>query len=90
MGLRHRCPTWLGRTEGDDEGSAVEDVDVPAGRFRAVRVEMELTVQNGMFLDPPQRYTQWYDPDVGLVKMTGKDGFSRVLKSVTLPVKKDR
>jgi hypothetical protein len=68
---------------------AVEDVEVPAGKFHAVRVEMVVTAQNGKRLDPPLKYTQWYDADLGAVKMTGTDGFTRVLKSVTRPGKKD-
>jgi hypothetical protein len=67
-----------------------ELVEVPAGKFNAVRVEMVVTAHNGVRLDEPLKYTQWFDPEVGLVKMTGKDGLSRVLKSVTLPDKKDR
>jgi len=35
------------------------------------------------------KYTKWYDPEAGVVKVTGKDGYARVLKSVTRPGKKD-
>jgi hypothetical protein len=67
----------------------VEAVETPAGTFKAVRVELVVRTVNGRKLDPPQAYTQWFDPDVGLVKLTGGTGFTRVLKSVTRPAKKD-
>jgi hypothetical protein len=61
----------------------VEEVETPAGKFQAVRVEMVVTAQNGRRLDPPVKYTKWFDPDLGLVKMTG-GSVTRVLKSFTL------
>jgi hypothetical protein len=60
-----------------------EDVDTPAGTFRAVRVEMVVTLYEGKRLVPPHVYTKWHHPDLGQVKITGPDGFCRALKSVT-------
>ena len=67
----------------------VEDVDTPAGRFRAVRVDMVLTEHGGKGVDPPHLYTKWHHPDLGQVKITGPDGFCRVLTAVTYPRDKD-
>jgi hypothetical protein len=61
----------------------VEEVQTPAGKFKAVRVETVITTRNGAQLGPPETYSQWYDPDLGLVKLTGPRDFTRVLKSVT-------
>jgi hypothetical protein len=59
-----------------------EDVEVPAGRFRAIRVEMETA------LDGERRAaaTQWHAPGVGVVKSVTKLGPNErtmVLKSFT-------
>jgi hypothetical protein len=43
--------------------SAIEWVDVPAGRFWAVRVNSVL-----IFDSKPVRVSRWYAPDVGLIK----------------------
>lgn len=60
-----------------------EDVDVPAGKFRAVRVDVTVTTVDGKPLAKPRRVTRWYAPGVGLVKLTGETGVSRVLKAFT-------
>ena len=60
----------------------VEEVKVPAGTFEALRVEVVLTEVNGQGLVRQVEYTRWYDPEIGLVKMTqGK--WTRELKSYT-------
>ncbi|AMV27524.1 hypothetical protein VT84_24195 [Gemmata sp. SH-PL17] len=62
--------------------TGTEDVKVPAGVFRAVRVVHEVTV---VWNDKPiqqLRVTTWYAPDVGLVKATG-EGYKSELKSFT-------
>jgi len=46
-----------------------EEVKVPAGTFKAIRVESEKTFGLG----PPRLYTSWYAPDVGMVKMVVHD-----------------
>jgi hypothetical protein len=59
-----------------------EVVEVPAGKFRAVRVES--TLRNGEDTEPVQ--TGWFAPGVGQVKLVlwGGDGeLSTVLKSFT-------
>jgi hypothetical protein len=66
----------------------VEEVEVPAGKFKAVRVDMVVTRANDAALAQPERGTVWYDPEVGLVKLTSDQGFTRVLKSFTRPEKK--
>jgi hypothetical protein len=58
----------------------VEDVEVPAGNFKALRVEMTLT--GHAF---PIRTIVWYAPGVGIVKMERPSGGSvrtQMLKSV--------
>jgi hypothetical protein len=59
----------------------VEEIKVPAGTFKALRVEVVLKEVNGQPLAKPVRYTRWYDPEVGLVKMTGGEDWTRSLKS---------
>jgi hypothetical protein len=60
-----------------------EEVEVPAGRFRAVRVEVTVTARNGRPVDPPEVYVSWHAPEVGLVKTTLNGTTIRVLKSFT-------
>ncbi len=62
-----------------------EEIEVPAGKFRAIRVESESTI-NGSVI----RTTQWHAAGVGIVKILTKDNRSeriQVLKSFT-PAKK--
>ena len=59
-----------------------EEVEVPAGKFRAVRLEIEVTAINGK-AGPELRFTNWYALEVGLVKMTRGTEWTRVLKSFT-------
>jgi len=61
----------------------VEEVETPAGKFQAVRVETVVTAQNGRRLDPPVGYAKWFDPDLGPMNVTGNN-FTRVLKSFRL------
>jgi hypothetical protein len=71
------------RTAGD------EDVEVPAGKFRAVRVE-ETTEWTGHLKGLTTQTTTWYAPSVGRVKEVHKVGQSEmvtVLKSF-VPAKK--
>jgi hypothetical protein len=42
-----------------------EEVEVPAGKFRAIRVEQEREVNRKT---APARFEEWYAPEVGLVK----------------------
>ena len=60
-----------------------EEVEVPAGKFKAVRVDIVMTSRNGQPLDPPERYTTWHAPEVGLVKTTRNGKPVRVLKAFT-------
>jgi hypothetical protein len=58
-----------------------EEVEVPAGKFKALRVESEQELGANLF-----RSTLWYAPGVGLVKsLTNTNGHERiqVLKSFT-------
>ena len=50
-----------------------EEVTVAAGKFQAVRVESEATVNGSV-----SRWTSWYAPGVGLVKMESGVGNTRV------------
>jgi hypothetical protein len=62
---------------------AIEEVEVPAGKYKAVRVEHVITSSNGKALDPVDRFEEWYAPDVGVVKSTLNGETIRVLKSFT-------
>lgn len=55
-----------------------EDVEVPAGKFRAVRLEVDIDTRG-----QARKSVIWYAPRVGIVKMDHQDGDSgyvRVLK----------
>jgi hypothetical protein len=63
--------------------TAEEEVEVPAGKFRCLRVEV--TAGTGRM---ERKMTSWHAPGVGLVKTEvagtpGSDGFVRELKSFT-------
>jgi hypothetical protein len=65
-----------------------EDVEVPAGRFRAVRVDVDFVVSGSV-----RRATYWYAPGIGTVKTVsrdekGNDHQQEVLKSFTPAAKK--
>jgi len=56
-----------------------EDVEVPAGKFRAFRIEVDIDTRGRS-----SRSAIWYGPGVGIVKMEHDDpagGYVRVLKS---------
>ncbi|MDY3553671.1 hypothetical protein R5W24_002776 [Gemmata sp. JC717] len=55
-----------------------EDVEVPAGKFRAVRVESEVPVGK----DLTQTTTTWYAPEVGWVKMVSRVGGAEETKAL--------
>jgi hypothetical protein len=60
-----------------------EDVVVPAGRFRAIRVELEVDVAiNGVKGAGPYRLKNWYAPGLGCVKQMSGD-WTEELKSFT-------
>jgi hypothetical protein len=62
-----------------------EEVETPAGKFRAVPVEAVGTPldRNSKPTGKAERYTRWFAEGVGVVKMTYPDGQTRVLKSFT-------
>jgi hypothetical protein len=58
-----------------------EEVEVPAGKFKAIRVDAEWTLDG-----TEVKTTQWYAPDVGLVKRVYRAGVTtqtQLLKSFT-------
>lgn len=60
----------------------IEEVEVPAGKYRAARVDGETDAGNGRTI----RYSYWYAPGVGLVKQVSKFNETetvRVLKTFT-------
>jgi hypothetical protein len=62
-----------------------EEVEVPAGKFKALRVDSELTVV-GLAVESTRRRSDWYAPRVGLVKSVINSGpreSTMVLKSFT-------
>jgi hypothetical protein len=60
----------------------VEEVTVPAGKYKTIKVEYEVTNRSGVELEKPITYKYWYASEVGLVKFTTTD-FERSLKSFT-------
>jgi hypothetical protein len=61
-----------------------EDIEVPAGKFRAFRIDLEI-VRPGRPVDPV-RASLWYAPRVGVVRHDYGDketGYVKVLKSFT-------
>ena len=72
-----------------------EEVETPAGKFRAVPVEGDLTPldRTNQPAGPAERYKWWFAPGIGVVKMTFPNGKSRELKAFTpgpvAPKKKD-
>jgi hypothetical protein len=61
----------------------VEDVEVPAGKFRALRIDVVITAEDGKPLAAPRRATRWYAPGVGLIKVTAGKDLTRALKAFT-------
>jgi hypothetical protein len=66
---------------------AVEDVDVPAGRFRAVKVTFDTAIP-GATIAPVITGTQWHAQGIGLVRSTTlirseTDGSGVEIESVT-------
>jgi hypothetical protein len=61
----------------------VEEVKVPAGKFRALRLDVVISAENGRPLAEPKRAARWYAPGVGLVKLTTGKDFTRALKAFT-------
>jgi hypothetical protein len=59
---------------------ADEMVEVPAGKFKAIRVTSETTDPGGR----PVTVTAWYAPGLGVVKAVARGKTTRVLKSFTL------
>jgi hypothetical protein len=74
--------------------AGMEEVAVPAGMFKAIRLEGEGETEKSDKSDKrtPIRYTHWYAPDIGRVKSItklGDDEIVEVLKSfVPGPAKK--
>lgn len=61
-----------------------ETITVPAGTYRATRVDFVVTQRNGQPLPTPDTYTQWYAAGVGEVRLVHESsGHVRVLKSFT-------
>jgi hypothetical protein len=61
-----------------------EEVGVPAGRFKAIRVElvMDVTFSDGSKLERAYRQTNWYAPGLGCVKQVAGEAVEE-LKSFT-------
>jgi hypothetical protein len=84
--------TWETHTQAQNEVSGgdwtttirgIEEVEVPAGKFRGVRAEVTVTARNGRTLEKPEAYVSWHAPEVGMVKTTLNGKTIRVLKSFT-------
>jgi hypothetical protein len=82
--------TWTWEREKPGGGTAVrttytargeEDVEVPAGKFRAIRIDSQLEIKSRVLTS-----SHWYAPGVGLVKMVSTSGGvdrTQALKSFT-------
>ena len=58
-----------------------EEVTVPAGKFKAVKVERVYTEENGKALDKPFKVTVWFAKGIGRVKVVPTEGSKLALKS---------
>jgi hypothetical protein len=56
-----------------------EDVEVPAGKFRALRVETAYYYKGAA----GQVWNRWYAPGIGMVKLVDAQGGTKVLKEFT-------
>lgn len=74
--------TRSGKWTGTRVVKAVEEVEVPAGKFKAVRVEHEYALDKEKY-----KQTLWIAPNVGVVKHAHKDKTVSVLKSFEVPKK---
>lgn len=70
--------SWPGGTDFAFETKDWEMVEVPAGKYRAIRIDRHESV-NGM---KQGTTTYWYAPGVGCIKIAGRSP-ARVLKSFT-------
>jgi hypothetical protein len=60
-----------------------EDVEVPAGKFRATKVVFEVTVVDGNPLAQAETYTYWYVAGIGEVRFDNDGAQWRVLTAFT-------
>ena len=58
-----------------------EELEVPAGKFRAIRVDVQLLKISEKAVNPPIAFTCWYALEVGLVKQRSGDNDEKVLVS---------
>lgn len=58
-----------------------EEVTVPAGKFKAVKLERVITAQDGKVLDKPFKITVWFAKGIGRVKVVPSEGSKLALKS---------
>ena len=55
-----------------------EEIEVPAGKFKAIRVDTVISLSGERFT-----VSQWYAPGVGVVKMVKGSHYTKVLKKFT-------
>jgi hypothetical protein len=60
-----------------------EEVKVPAGTFKAVKLERVITEENGKLLAKPLKITVWFARGVGRVKVVPSEGTHLELLSFT-------
>jgi hypothetical protein len=58
-----------------------EEVSVPAGKFKAVKLERVIIAQDGKALDKPLVITVWFAKGIGRVKVVPSQGSKLALKS---------
>jgi hypothetical protein len=60
-----------------------EEVTVPTGKFKAIKVERLIKAENGKQLAKPEKITVWFASGIGRVKVNHSAGCDLVLKGFT-------
>lgn len=69
--------------KGTDTVIGEEEVTVPAGKFKAIKLEGVATEEDGKPREKPQKSTTWFAKGVGRVKVVNSDGAALALRSFT-------
>ncbi len=76
-------PRGLPSSSGTVTVLGEEEVKVPAGRYKAVKLERVTKTERGRPLDKPAKVTVWFAEGVGRVKVSDSRGCELALKSFT-------
>ena len=75
------------REKGTISVGPTEEIEVPAGKFSAIRIETTVGILRATPLMKPVRTVYWYSPGLGMVKKVFSDDRIVVLKSFSLAKK---